>query len=67
MNTSRTVSTLHNGDKQGIDGKIFNRKSISRKIAHPQSLFEWNFQLIFTKRRTESSINFFAKIYKFFN
>ena len=32
------VSILQNGDKQGIDGRIFNRKSISSKITHPQSL-----------------------------
>ena len=25
---------------QGIDQQIFNRKSISRKITHPQSLFK---------------------------
>ena len=31
------VSTLHDGWKQGIDQQIFNRKSISRKITHPQS------------------------------
>jgi len=29
---------FHNdGCKQGIDQQIFNRKSISRKITHPQS------------------------------
>ena len=33
------VSTFHDGCKQGIDQQIFNRKSISRKITHPQSLF----------------------------
>jgi len=26
--------------KQGMDQQIFNRKSISRKIMHPQSLFK---------------------------
>ena len=31
------ASTLHDGCKQGIDQRIFNRKSISRKITHPQS------------------------------
>jgi len=31
--------TFHDGCKQGIDQQIFNRKSISRKITHPQSLF----------------------------
>jgi len=34
------VCTLHDGCKQGIDQQIFNRKSISRKITHPQSLTE---------------------------
>jgi len=29
---------MHNdGCKQGIDEQIFNRKSISREITHPQS------------------------------
>jgi len=31
------VCTSHDGCKQGIDQQIFNRKSISRKITHPQS------------------------------
>jgi len=31
------VRTFHDGCKQGIDQQIFNRKSISRKITHPQS------------------------------
>jgi len=31
------VCTFYDGCKQGIDQQIFNRKSISRKIAHPQS------------------------------
>ena len=31
------VCTFHDGCKQGIDQQIFNRKSISRKITHPQS------------------------------
>ena len=35
------VCTFHDGCKQGIDQQIFNRKSISRKITHPQSLFNW--------------------------
>ena len=34
------VCTFHYGCKQGIDQQIFNRKSISRKITHPQSLFK---------------------------
>jgi len=34
------VCTFHDGCKQGIDQQIFNRKSISRKITHPQSLFK---------------------------
>jgi len=28
--------TFHDGCKQGIDQQIFNRKSMSRKITHPQ-------------------------------
>ena len=35
------VCTFHDGCKQGIDQQIFNRKSISRKITHPQSLFTY--------------------------
>jgi len=31
------VCAFHDGCKQGIDQQIFNRKSISRKITHPQS------------------------------
>jgi len=31
------VCTFHDGCKQEIDQQIFNRKSISRKITHPQS------------------------------
>ena len=34
------VCTFHDGCKQGIDQQIFNRKSISRKITHPQFLFK---------------------------
>ena len=34
------ICTFHDGCKQGIDQQIFNRKSISRKITHPQSLFK---------------------------
>jgi len=34
------VCTFHDGCKQGIDQQIFNRKSISRKITHPQSSFK---------------------------
>ena len=33
--------TFHDGCKQGIDQQIFNRKSIWRKITHPQS---WKLQ-----------------------
>jgi len=36
------VCTFHDECKQGIDQQIFNRKSISRKITHPQSLFKYN-------------------------
>jgi len=35
------ICTFHDGCKQGIDQQIFNRKSISRKITHPQS---WKLQ-----------------------
>jgi len=31
--------------KQSIDQQIFNRKSISRQITHPQSLFKYEIQL----------------------
>jgi len=31
------LCAFHDGCKQGIDQQIFNRKSISRKITHPQS------------------------------
>ena len=34
------VCTFHDGCKQGIDQQIFNRKSISRKTTHPQSLLK---------------------------
>jgi len=34
------VCTFHDGCKQGIDQQIFNRKSISRRITHPQSFFK---------------------------
>jgi len=34
------VCTFYDGCKQEIDQQIFNRKSISRKITHPQSLFK---------------------------
>jgi len=38
--TQGQVCAFHDGCKQGIDPQIFNRKSISRKITHPQSLFK---------------------------
>jgi len=38
---SSTVCIFHDECKQGIDQQIFNRKSISRKITHPQSLFKY--------------------------
>ena len=37
------VCTFHDGCEQGIDQQIFNRKAISRKITHPQSLFKYVF------------------------
>jgi len=36
----RQVSTPHNGGKKGIDQQNYNRKLISRKSMHPQSLFK---------------------------
>jgi len=33
------ICIFHDGCKQGIDQQIFNRKLISCKITHPQSLF----------------------------
>ena len=32
------VCIFHDGCKQGIDQQFFNRKSISRKITHPQEI-----------------------------
>ena len=40
MKTFVWVYTFHDGCKQGIDQQIFNRKSISRKITHTQSLYK---------------------------
>ena len=40
--TVEQVCTFHDGCKQGIYQQIFNRKSISRKIMHPQFLFHLN-------------------------
>jgi len=37
QNLNKQVCTFHDGCKQGIDQQIFNGKSISRKITHPQS------------------------------
>jgi len=34
------VCTFHDGCKQEIDQQIFDRKSMSRKITHPHSLFK---------------------------
>jgi len=38
FNTNEKVTTIRNEGKQGICQELFNRKSISRKITHPQSL-----------------------------
>jgi len=46
FNVSNQVCTFHDGCKQGIDQQMFNRKSISRKITHPQSLFKWFYFLL---------------------
>ena len=37
--TKYQLTTLHMWDKYGIERQIFNKKSISCKITHPQS---WN-------------------------
>jgi len=37
IKSNNQISTLRDGCKQGIDQQIFNRKSISSKITHPQS------------------------------
>ena len=42
------VCTFHDGCKQGIEQQFFNRKSISPKITHPQSLFKLNLSPHFT-------------------
>ena len=33
----KPIKPVHNGDTQGIDQQIFNWRSISHKITHPQS------------------------------
>jgi len=38
--------------KQGIDPQVFNKKSISRKITHPQSLFKLNLYVDIVQRNT---------------
>jgi len=48
------VCTFHDGCKQGIDQQIFNRKSISRKITHPQS---WKLQAKLTGEKLKSWSN----------
>ena len=48
------VCTFHDGCKQGIDQQIFNRKSISRKITHPQS---WKLQAKLTGERLKGWSN----------
>jgi len=58
------VSTLHDGGKQGIGQQIFNRKSISRKITHPQSLFKKRVRN-FTLTRTMESTYLNTDICKF--
>jgi len=42
--------------KQGIDQQMFNKKSISRKITHPQSLFKYNIFVIL--REIDSLLKF---------
>ena len=53
-NSTFCVCTFHDGCKQGIDQQIFNRKSISRKITHPQS---WNLQAKFTGEKLKGWSN----------
>ena len=48
------VCTLHSGCKQRIDQQIFNRKSISRKITHPQS---WKLQAKLTGEKLKGWSN----------
>jgi len=48
------VCTFHDGCKQGIDQQIFNRKSISRKITHPQS---WKLQAKLTGEKLKGCCN----------
>ena len=48
------VYTFHDGCKQGIDQQIFNRKSISRKITHPQS---WKLQAKLTGEKLKGWSN----------
>jgi len=47
------VFTFHDGCKQGIDQQIFNRKSISRKITHPQS---WKLQAKLTGEKLKGEV-----------
>jgi len=48
------VCTFHDGCKQGVDQQIFNRKSISRKITHPQS---WKLQAKLTGEKLKGWSN----------
>ena len=48
------VCTFHDGCKQRIDQQIFNRKSISRKITHPQS---WKLQAKLTGEKLKGWSN----------
>jgi len=48
------VCTYHDGCKQGIDQQIFNRKSISSKITHPQS---WKLQAKLTGEKLKGWSN----------
>ena len=51
LHISIQVCTFHDGCKQGIDQQIFNRKSISRKITHPQS---WKLQAEVTAEKKQT-------------
>ena len=54
MKWGGTVCTFHDGCKQVIGQQIFNRKSISRKITHPQS---WKLQAKLTGEKLKDWSN----------
>jgi len=58
------VCTFYDGCKQGIDQLIFNRKSISRKITHPQS---WKLQAKLTGEKLKGWSNNREKLTQDYN